>query len=221
MAYSKSTLKYREKLTRSIKSDIAKMNTSARAIGISHDSYLKANIRTINTLTSTKDMKMFHTGNLSRMSTQKLERIKQVTSGYLKNPMSTVSGRKKNFEKIYDSLSAHGYHFDSKEQASRTLKKLGKVQDSTVFQRLKSNFWLSSEQVLDALKENKDVDPDTFVNALDITEEIMTDDGIASGKTGALLRDVISELQSSGTVSDEAREALKTKYTEEVWIDNM
>ena len=108
MGYSQKTLKYREKLMRSIKSDVARMNKSAHAIGVQGDEYLEANISTFNTLTKTKDMKMFRAGNLSKMSTKDLERLKEVSSGYLKQDESTLAGRKriadKEWEKQYNKI---------------------------------------------------------------------------------------------------------------------
>lgn len=221
MGYSKQTLKYREKLMRSIRSDVAKMNKSAHAIGISGDEYLQVNIKKFNMLTKTKDMKMFHTGNLSRMSTQKLERLKEVSSGYMKNPKSTASGRKKIFDKSLETFQSR-YHmqFDSKEKAKNVFNRLGALQKSSVYKRLKE-LGLDSEQIIELLNESS-AGPERLVNAMEEAEEIMKQQHIGIGKAPGLIEDILEMMsESGGALTAEQYDSLVSKYATPQWIDNM
>ena len=200
MGYSKKTVKYREKLMRSIKSDVAKMNKSAHAIGISGDEYLEANISTFNTLTKTKDMKMFRAGNLSKMSTKDLERLKEVSGGYLKRDESTLAGRKRMADKLwktqYDKIKGKSVDIGSVSEARRMIKKMASVQKTDTYKYLKARGGFDSAQLMELITEYK-CSAREAVNIIEDTDEIMKKENLGDKYTMSVMEKVF-ELRGNG-----------------------
>ena len=201
MGYSQKTIKYREKLMRSIKSDVARMNKSAHAIGIKDDEYLEANISTFNTLTKTKNMKMFKAGNLSKMSTKDLQRLKEVSSGYLKQDMSTLAGRKRMADKAwntqYNKIKSKDVDIGDVQEARRMIKKMAQVQKTDTYKYLKAREKaIDSAQLMELIVEYRCTGAEA-VKVVEDTDAIMKKEKLEDSYTMTVIEKVF-ELRAKG-----------------------